>query len=101
MSMVLVTTGAWLTGPAVPWYPPLGEPVTALPAENLDAGSGFFCCGLDLLFGDFQESFLDKLGRPWPWHRCLTLTLWMRYAYPRRRAARPATAPSQVTRCPP
>jgi hypothetical protein len=52
------------TGPAVPWYPPLGEPVTALPAENLDAGSGFSCCGLNLLFGDFRESFLDKLGRP-------------------------------------
>jgi hypothetical protein len=47
----------------VPWYLPLGEPVMALPAENPDAGSSF-CCGLNLLFGDFQESFLGKLGRP-------------------------------------
>ena len=64
MSMALVTAGAWLTGPAVAWYLPLGGAATALPAENLDAGSGFFCCGLNLLFGDFQESFLDKLDRP-------------------------------------
>ena len=57
MSVVLVTAGASLTGPACRGSLPLGEPATILPSENIDGGSGFFCCGLNLLFGDFHESF--------------------------------------------
>jgi hypothetical protein len=45
-------------------------PVAILPPENLDAGSGFFCCGLDLLFCDFHESLAAQAGSSWPWHRC-------------------------------